>query len=66
MALTADGKVAAQAFAFRGPRTVRHRYGARGTHALPHEEIAYAYRALVTGTYDYVPENAASKRCSSD
>ena len=55
MALTADGKVAAQAFAFQEDLVLFDTATGQGElHALPHEEIAYAYRALVTGTYDYV------------
>src|SRR6266849_6165915 len=55
MALTADGKVAAQAFAFQEDLVLFNTATGQGElHALPHEEIAYAYRALVTGTYDYV------------
>jgi len=55
MALTADGKVAAQALAFEEDLvlfdTVR---GTGEIHEQPHEELAYAYQALVTGTRDYV------------
>src|SRR6202158_2269123 len=55
MALTADGKVAAQARAFEEELVVFDTGTGRGEiHDQPHEEIAYAYRALVTGTYDYV------------
>jgi len=55
MALTADGKVAAQALAFQEDLVLFDTATGQGElHTLPHEEIAYAYRALVTGTYDYV------------
>jgi NAD+ synthase (glutamine-hydrolysing) len=55
MALTADGHVAAQALAFQEDLVLFDTATGQGEiHAQPHEEIAYAYRALVTGTYDYV------------
>jgi NAD+ synthase (glutamine-hydrolysing) len=55
MALTADGHVAAQALAFQEDLVLFDTTTGQGEiHAQPHEEIAYAYRALVTGTYDYV------------
>src|SRR5882724_10625190 len=55
MVVTPDGKIAAQAFAFQEDLVLFDTATGQGElHALPHEEIAYAYRALVTGTYDYV------------
>src|SRR6202171_1141953 len=55
MALTADGKVAAQARAFEEDLVMFDTVTGRGEiHDQPREEIAYAYRAIVTGTYDYV------------
>jgi NAD+ synthase (glutamine-hydrolysing) len=55
MALTADGKVAAQALAFQEDLVMFDTVTGEGEiHEQPHEEIAYAYQALVTGTQDYV------------
>lgn len=55
MALTADGNVAAQALAFQEDLVLFDTATGLGDiHAQTHEEIAYAYRALATGTYDYV------------
>jgi NAD+ synthase/NAD+ synthase (glutamine-hydrolysing) len=55
IAITPDGKVAAQAAAFQEDLVLFDTATGQGEiHAQPHEEIAYAYRALVTGTYDYV------------
>jgi NAD+ synthase (glutamine-hydrolysing) len=55
MALTADGKVAAQALAFQEDLVLFDTATGQGEiHAQTQEEIAYAYQALVTGTYDYV------------
>jgi NAD+ synthase/NAD+ synthase (glutamine-hydrolysing) len=55
MALTADGRVAAQALAFQEDLVLFDTATGQGEiHAQPHEEISYAYRALVTGTHDYV------------
>ena len=55
MALTADGNVAAQALAFQEDLVLFDTATGQGDiHAQAHEEIAYAYRALVTGTSDYV------------
>src|SRR5207245_8468105 len=55
IALTADGKVAAQAKAFEEGVVLFYTATGKGeVHEQPHEEIAYAYRALVTGTRDYV------------
>src|SRR5205823_11541880 len=55
IALTADGKVAAQAKAFEEDLVIFDTATGKGdVHEQPREEIAYAYRALVTGTRDYV------------
>jgi len=55
MALTADGNVAAQALAFEEDVVLFDTATGKGEiHEQPHEEIAYAYRALITGTRDYV------------
>jgi NAD+ synthase (glutamine-hydrolysing) len=55
MALTADGKVAAQALAFEEDLVLFDTETSQGDiHAQPREEIEYAYRALVIGTRDYV------------
>jgi len=55
MALTADGNVAAQAKAFEEDIVLFDTATGKGEiHEQPHEEIAYAYRALITGTQDYV------------
>jgi NAD+ synthase (glutamine-hydrolysing) len=55
MALTAEGKVAAQASAFEEDLVLFDTVTGEGEiHAQPHQEIAYAYRALITGTQDYV------------
>lgn len=55
MALTAEGKVAAQALAFEEDLVLFDTVTGEGEiHEQPHEEIAYAYRALIIGTQDYV------------
>jgi len=55
MALTAEGKVAAQALAFEEDLVLFDTVTGEGEiHKQPHEESAYAYRALITGTQDYV------------
>jgi NAD+ synthase (glutamine-hydrolysing) len=55
MALTADGKVAAQALSFDEDLVLFDTATGQGDiHPLPKEEIEYAYRALVVGTRDYV------------
>ena len=55
MALTADGNVGAQALAFQDDLVLFDTGTGQGEiHAQTHEEIAYAYRALITGTHDYV------------
>ena len=57
MALTADGKVAAQAAAFEEDLVLFDTTTGQGEiHEQPPEEIAYAFRALVLGTRDYVTE----------
>ena len=54
-ALTLDGKVAAQAAAFEEDLVLFDTATGQGEiHGQPPEEIAYAYRALVQGTRDYV------------
>jgi NAD+ synthase/NAD+ synthase (glutamine-hydrolysing) len=55
LALTADGKVAAQAKAFEEDLVMFDTVTNQGDiHEQPREEIDYAYRAIVTGTRDYV------------
>lgn len=55
MALAADGTIAAQAAAFEEDLVLFDTALRQGdVHAQPREEIEYAYRALVTGTRDYV------------
>ena len=55
LALTADGKVAAQALAFEEDLVLFDTETGYGEiHPQPREEIEYAYRALVIGTRDYV------------
>src|SRR5246500_1881889 len=55
MAVTADGKVAAQALAFEEDLVLFDTETGEGEfHPQPPEEIEYAYRALVVGTRDYV------------
>jgi len=55
VALTADGKVAAQAAAFEEDLVLFDTTTGQGEiHEQPPEEIAYAFRALVLGTRDYV------------
>jgi NAD+ synthase (glutamine-hydrolysing) len=55
MALTADGKVAAQGAAFEEDLVLFDTATGEGEiHEQPREEIEYAYRALVLGTRDYV------------
>jgi NAD+ synthase (glutamine-hydrolysing) len=62
IALTADGQVAAQAKAFEEDLVLFDTVTGKGeVHAQPHEEIAYAYRALVTGTRDYVHKCSFAK-----
>jgi len=55
MAITADGRVAAQALAFQEDLVLFDTVTGQGEiHELPSTEIAYAYEALLTGTADYV------------
>jgi NAD+ synthase (glutamine-hydrolysing) len=55
VALTLDGKVAAQAAAFEEDIVLFDTTTGQGeVHEQPPEEIAYAFRALVLGTRDYV------------
>jgi NAD+ synthase (glutamine-hydrolysing) len=55
MAVTPDGRVAAQAKAFEEDLVLFDTETQEGEfHPQPPEEIEYAYRALVTGTRDYV------------
>jgi NAD+ synthase (glutamine-hydrolysing) len=55
LALTADGKVAAQALAFEEDLVLFDTETSQGEiHPQPRQEIEYAYRALVIGTRDYV------------
>ena len=55
VALTLDGKVAAQAAAFEEDLVLFDTATGQGEiHVQPPEEIAYAFRALVLGTRDYV------------
>jgi NAD+ synthase (glutamine-hydrolysing) len=55
VALTVDGKVAAQAAAFEEDLVLFDTSTGQGEiHEQPPEEIAYAFRALVLGTRDYV------------
>ena len=55
VALTVDGKVAAQAAAFEEDLVLFDTATGRGEiHEQPPEEIAYAFRALVMGARDYV------------
>ena len=62
MALTADGKVAAQAKAFEEDLVLFDTISGEGDlHEQPREEIAYSYHALVLGTRDYVRKCGFSK-----
>src|SRR5438309_3985399 len=55
MAITADGRVAAQALAFKEDLVLFDTVSGEGEiHVQPPTEIAYAYEALLTGTADYV------------
>jgi NAD+ synthase (glutamine-hydrolysing) len=55
LALTAEGKIAAQALAFEEDLVMFDTETAEGDiHPQPKQEIEYAYRALVLGTRDYV------------
>jgi NAD+ synthase (glutamine-hydrolysing) len=62
MALTASGKVAAQAKAFEEDLVMFDTVTGEGElHEQPAEEIAYAHKALVLGTRDYVRKCGFSK-----
>jgi NAD+ synthase (glutamine-hydrolysing) len=62
MALTAHGELAAQAAAFEEDLVLFDTVTGEGEiHAQPKEEIAYAYRALVTGARDYVQKCGFAK-----
>ena len=55
LALTADGKIAAQALAFEEDLVMFDTETGQGEiHPQPKQEIEYAYRALVLGTRNYV------------
>ncbi len=55
MAIAPDGRVAAQALAFREDLVLYDTVTGQGEiHPQPLTEIAYAYEALLTGTADYV------------
>jgi NAD+ synthase (glutamine-hydrolysing) len=55
IAIAADGRVAAQALAFREDLVLFDTVTGQGEiHEQPPTEIAYAYEALLTGTADYV------------
>jgi NAD+ synthetase len=55
IALTPDGKIAAQALAFEEDLVLFDTETGEGEiHEQPQQEIEYAFRALVTGTRDYV------------
>ena len=55
MAITADGRIAAQALAFREDIVLFDTVTGQGEiREQPPTEIAYAYEALLTGTADYV------------
>lgn len=55
VALTPDGKIAAQALAFEEDLVLFDTETGEGEiHEQPAQEIEYAYRALITGTRDYV------------
>lgn len=62
IAITADGRIAAQAKAFEEDVVLFDTVTGEGDiHAQPDDEIAYAYQALVTGTRDYVRKCRFSK-----
>jgi NAD+ synthase/NAD+ synthase (glutamine-hydrolysing) len=62
MALTADGRVAAQAKAFEEDLVLFDTVTGEGDiHPQSKEEIAYAYQAILTGTRDYVRKCRFSK-----
>jgi NAD+ synthase (glutamine-hydrolysing) len=62
IALTAGGKIAAQARAFEEDLVMFDTVTGQGElHEQPHEEIAYSYKALALGTRDYVGKCNFSK-----
>src|SRR5260370_1284044 len=62
MAITADGRVAAQALAFKEDLVLFDTVTGKGEiHEQPPTEIAYAYEALLTGTADYVRKCGVKK-----
>jgi NAD+ synthase (glutamine-hydrolysing) len=62
MALAADGSIAAQAKAFEDDLVFFDTVTGEGDiHPQEHDEIGYAYQALVTGTRDYVRKCRFSK-----
>ena len=62
IAITPDGRIAAQAKAFEEDVVLFDTVTGEGdVHAQPDDEIAYAYQALVTGTRDYVRKCRFSK-----
>ena len=62
IAITPDGRIAAQAKAFEEDVVLFDTLTGEGDiHAQPDDEIAYAYQALVTGTRDYVRKCRFSK-----
>jgi NAD+ synthetase len=55
MAIAPDGRIAAQALAFKEDLVIFDTATGKGEiHEQPTTEIAYAYEALITGTADYV------------
>ncbi len=62
IAITPDGRIAAQAKAFEEDVVLFDSVTGEGEiHEQPEDEIAYAYQALVTGTRDYVRKCRFSK-----
>jgi NAD+ synthase (glutamine-hydrolysing) len=62
IAITPDGRIAAQAKAFEEDVVLFDTVTGEGDiHEQPEDEIAYAYQALVTGTRDYVRKCRFSK-----
>lgn len=62
IAITPDGRIAAQAKAFEEDVVLFDTVTGEGDiHQQPDDEIAYAYQALVTGTRDYVRKCRFSK-----
>src|ERR1700687_1203993 len=62
MAITPDGRVAAQALAFKEDLVLFDTVSGEGEiHEQPPTEIAYAYEALLTGSADYVRKCGVKK-----